>query len=154
MHFGCRIFDIRLMADRMSKIWHSIEALRMSDFRHSIGRASDVEYSTFDWWPIECQKYPTFDRTRFGSGFGCRIFDIRLCDRSNRKDPIQQWDESNRIFYIRSDRMHTSNYNMLRVYCKKEKVKNEIFMELLSRASVTTRPHIMGSQVVGALGSE
>ena len=43
---------------------------------------------------------------------------------------------------------------MLRVYCKKEKVKNEIFMELLSRANVTARLHIMGSQVVGALGSE
>ena len=33
----CRIFDFRLMADRMSKI------------RHSIGPASDVEYSTFDF---------------------------------------------------------------------------------------------------------
>ena len=30
---------------------------------------------------------------------------------------------------------------MLRVYCKKEEVKNEIFVELLSRASVTARPH-------------
>ena len=27
---------------------------------------------------------------------------------------------------------------MLRVYCKKEKVKNEIFMELLSRATSVT----------------
>ena len=43
---------------------------------------------------------------------------------------------------------------MLRVYCKKEKVKNEIFMELLSRASVTAHPHIMGSQVVGARFSQ
>ena len=36
---------------------------------------------------------------------------------------------------------------MLRVYCKKEKVKNEIFMELLSKASVTARPHIMGQSI-------
>ena len=33
-------------------------------------------------------------------------------------------------------------------------MKNEIFLELLSRASVAAYPHIMGSQVVGALGSK
>ena len=48
----CRILDIRSAL------------LRMSDFRHSISRPSNVEYSTFE--------------TPF---FGCRIFDIRstLC---------------------------------------------------------------------------
>ena len=35
--FGCRIFDIRRTADRLSKI------------RHPKKGASDVEYSTFDY---------------------------------------------------------------------------------------------------------
>ena len=35
-------------AGRMSKIRHPTDALWMSNIRHSIGRASDVEYSTFD----------------------------------------------------------------------------------------------------------
>ena len=42
--FGCRIFDIRRTADRMSKI------------RHPKKDASDVEYSTFDGQLIECLK--------------------------------------------------------------------------------------------------
>ena len=42
--FGCRIFDIRRTADRMSKI------------RHPKKGALDVEYSTFDGRLIECRK--------------------------------------------------------------------------------------------------
>ena len=32
-------------------------ASRMLEIRHSIGRASDVDYSTFDGRPFECRKY-------------------------------------------------------------------------------------------------
>ena len=67
-HFGCRIFHSRLMADRMSKIRHPTDALWMSNISHSTngrsnvknptsdGRASDVEYSTFEGRPIEYRK--------------------------------------------------------------------------------------------------
>ena len=56
----CRIFDIRSAL------------LRMSDFRHSISRSSNVEYSTSE-----------------ALFFGCRIFDIRLAVRrmSNIRHP-------------------------------------------------------------------
>ena len=96
--FGCRVFNIRRTAVRMSKI------------RHSKKGASDVEYSTFDKQLIECRKSDIWRRAlrmsnirhskdccsnvknpTFQEGcFGCRIFDIRLCGRSNRKNPIQQ----------------------------------------------------------------
>ena len=37
----------------------------------------------FDGRPIECRKSDE-------GCFGCRIFDIRLCGRSNRKNPFRQ----------------------------------------------------------------
>ena len=77
----------------------------MLKIRHSIGRASHVDYSTFDERPIECRKsdirrralrmsnirhskkgssgveYSTFEE----GCFGCRIFDIRLtADRMSK----------------------------------------------------------------------
>ena len=94
----------------MSSLWHSTNwrsniknpttdrRFRMSKIRHSTDWRSNV-------------KNPTSGRTRFG----CPIFDIRLCGRSNRKNPNQQWGESNRICYIRSDRIHTPNTHILKL---------------------------------------
>ena len=69
-----RMLKIRYPKRRASDFqYNRSDAHRMSSIRHSTDGQSNV-------------KNPTFDRTRFG----CRIFDIRLCGRSNRKNPIQQ----------------------------------------------------------------
>ena len=64
--FGCRIFDIRRTADRMSKIWHPKK------------RTSDVEYSAFDGRSIESKKP---DPTNKANRIEFAIFDPTECTR-------------------------------------------------------------------------
>ena len=85
--FGCRIFDIRRTAERMSKI------------RHPKKGASDVEYSTLDERLNECRKS---DIRRRALRMSNRI---RLRGRSNRKNPIQQ------IRRIESNLLHSIRQN-------------------------------------------
>ena len=91
--FGCRIFALRRTADRMSKI------------RHPKKGASDVEYLTFDGRLIECRKSDIRRRTFRMSNIRhstTRPIESKISDPTNK---------ANRIFDIRSDRMHMSNCN-------------------------------------------
>ena len=64
---------------------HKTKKIRLLRIRHSIGRASDVEYSTFDGRLIESKKTQIRESAH-------RMSDIRHSTdgRSNRKNLIQQ----------------------------------------------------------------
>ena len=104
------------------------------------GMQKDSIRFSIRYWPPSNVEYSTPEE----GCFGCRIFDIRLCGRSNRKNPIRRrvlrmsnirhstlrpielkksdpTNEANRICDIRSDKMHTSNleFNMADQHFKK-----------------------------------
>ena len=116
-----QLYNVCILCDVWLKVANYI--LRSSNVQYPNWGASDVEYLTFDGRPIESKKsdpkkgasdveYSTFDYTadriekiRSEEGcFGCRIFDIRLYGRSNRKNAHNSGNYETRDNAGRTDR--------------------------------------------------
>ena len=78
-----QLYNVCILCDVWLKVANCI--LRSSNVRYPNWGTLGFQYSTFDYAADRIEKI----RSKEGC-FECRIFDIRLCGRSNRKNPIRQ----------------------------------------------------------------